>query len=97
MAVRGPTKSDLALSWEERNELLRWSTDPVPALVLRSTIVLAGAAGESNVEIAARLGVDRTAVSNQGRGNLGLSVRAIALPHRCRWLRVGLREIAAVI
>jgi transposase len=64
MAVSGRPKVELVLSEEERETLRRWSrrAKSSQALALRCRIVLACAVGLSNVEVAERLGVDRTTV-----------------------------------
>ncbi|MFR9781085.1 IS630 family transposase [Micromonospora sp. MS34] len=64
MAGRGRPKVELILSEDERSMLRRWSqrAKSSQALALRCRIVLACADGASNVEVAERLGVDRTTV-----------------------------------
>jgi transposase len=64
MAGRGRSKVELVLSADERGTLLRWARRPksAQALALRCRIVLACAEGWSNVEVAARLGVNRVTV-----------------------------------
>ena len=60
-----PTAVPIELSPEEREMLEAWTRrrTTAAALSLRSRIVLACAGGESNTEIAARLGVHRNTVS----------------------------------
>ena len=59
MAVveRGPAKAELVLSEDERATLERWARRPKSAqrLALRCRIVLACAAGASNLEVAREL------------------------------------------
>jgi transposase len=64
MAGRGRPKAVLVLTDEERQTLVRWSgrRKSAQALALRCRIVLACAAGLSNVEVADRLGVSRPTV-----------------------------------
>ncbi|SIM57382.1 IS630 family transposase [Micromonospora cremea] len=64
MAGRGRPKTELILSEDERSTLRRWAqrAKSSQALALRCRIVLACADGLSNVEVADRLGVDRTTV-----------------------------------
>lgn len=64
MAGRGRPKAELILSEDERSTLRRWAqrAKSSQALALRCRIVLACADGLSNVEVAERLGVDRTTV-----------------------------------
>ena len=60
-----PTAVPIELSGEERGVLEGWTRrrTTAAALSLRSRIVLAAASGESNTEIAARLGVHRNTVA----------------------------------
>lgn len=60
MAQRGRPKRELVLSDDERETLERWARRPktAQALALRCRIVLACAEGGSNIEVAARLGVN---------------------------------------
>jgi transposase len=64
MARSGRPKVELVLTADEREMLERWSrrAKSSQALAQRCRIVLACAGGMSNVEVAARLGVDRTTV-----------------------------------
>ncbi len=66
MAVveRGPAKAELVLSEDERATLERWARRPKSAqrLALRCRIVLACAAGASNLEVARELRVSRSTV-----------------------------------
>jgi DNA-binding NarL/FixJ family response regulator len=66
MAVveRGPAKSELVLSEDERATLERWARRPKSAqrLALRCRIVLACATGASNMEVARELRVSRATV-----------------------------------
>src|SRR5271155_4948337 len=59
-----PTAVQIALSREEREVLEGWARrrTTANALAMRSRIVLGAAAGESNTEIAARVGVHRNTV-----------------------------------
>lgn len=65
MALPGRPKAPLVLSDEERSTLERWARRPksAQALALRCRIVLACATGLSNLEVAARLGVNKATVS----------------------------------
>ena len=60
----GPVAVEIALSAEERGALEAWARrgKTANALAMRSRIVLAAAAGESNQQIAQRLGVHRNTV-----------------------------------
>jgi transposase len=64
MARRGRPSAELILTDEERETLTRWARRPTSAqrLALRSRIVLACAAGASNTEVAAQLGIARPTV-----------------------------------
>ena len=64
MARRGRRSAELILTDDERETLTRWARRPKSAqrLALRSRIVLACAAGASNTEVAARLGIARPTV-----------------------------------
>jgi transposase len=64
MAQRGTPTSTLELTADERETLERWARRPksAQALALRCRIVLACAEGESNSQVAARLGVNRKTV-----------------------------------
>ena len=61
---RGPKRAEVVLSEEERGALEAWARRPstANALALRARIVLACAAGGSDVEVAARLGMSRNTV-----------------------------------
>jgi transposase len=69
MAGAGRPKSALVLSADERETLERWARRPTSAqaLALRCRIVLACARGGSDIEVAARLGVNRTTVGKWRR------------------------------
>src|SRR3974377_466182 len=60
----GPAKAELVLSEEERATLERWARRPKSAqrLALRCRIVLACAAGASNLDVAGELRVSRATV-----------------------------------
>src|SRR5262249_54447679 len=64
MAGRGRPKTELFLNEDERVTLQRWAqrAKSSQALAMRCRIVLACADGLSNVDVAQRLGVDRTTV-----------------------------------
>ena len=64
MARRGRPTARVVLSGEERETLERWARPPksAQALALRCRIVLAAATGETNREIAARLGCNPSTV-----------------------------------
>ena len=64
MARRGRPKAALVLSDDERETLERWARRPksAQALALRCRIVLACAAGSTNQEVAAELGVHQATV-----------------------------------
>jgi transposase len=64
MASGGRPKAKLVLSDDERDTLQRWAqrAKSSQALALRCRIVLACADGLSNLEVAARIGVDRATV-----------------------------------
>jgi len=64
MAQRGRPTARVVLSGEERETLERWARRPksAQALALRCRIVLAAATGETNREIAARLGCNPSTV-----------------------------------
>ncbi len=64
MARRGRPTARVVLSGEERETLERWARRPksAQALALRCRIVLAAATGETNREIAARLGCNPSTV-----------------------------------
>src|SRR5918996_4706799 len=64
MGSRGRSAPEVLLTDHERETLERWARRPksAQALALRCRIVLAAAAGESNMAIAARLGCSRTTV-----------------------------------
>jgi len=64
MARRGRPSAELILTDEERETLTRWARRPTSAqrLALRSRIVLTCAAGASNTEVAAQLGIARPTV-----------------------------------
>jgi transposase len=64
MAAQGRPKAELTLTDEERATLARWSRrrKSAQALALRCRIVLCCAAGASNSEVAAELGVSRPTV-----------------------------------
>jgi transposase len=65
MARRGPKAVEIELSESERGQLERWARRRRTAagLAQRARIVLACAGGESNAEIAQRLGVSRPTVT----------------------------------
>jgi transposase len=65
MARRGPKAVEIELSESEREQLERWARrrQTAAGLAQRARIVLACARGESNVEIAQRLGVSRPTVT----------------------------------
>jgi transposase len=67
--ARGPQPVPIDLSDDERAQLVSWSRRRTSAagLAMRSRIVLAAAEGGSNVEIAARLELDRNTVSRWRR------------------------------
>jgi len=67
--ARGPRPVPIDLSDDEREQLVSWSRRRTSAagLAMRSRIVLAAAKGGSNVEIAARLELDRNTVSRWRR------------------------------
>ena len=71
MAERGRPKAPLVLTEEERQTLQRWTRrhTSAQALALRSRIVLACAAGSSNKQVAAALGVTAATVG-KWRGRL---------------------------
>src|SRR5680860_1658793 len=64
MGLRGRPAPQVVLTEEERETLERWARRPksAQALAFRCRIVLAAASGESNSDIAARLGCSRTTV-----------------------------------
>ncbi len=64
MGLRGRPAPQVLLTDEERETLERWARRPKSAqsLAFRCRIVLAAASGESNSDIAARLGCSRTTV-----------------------------------
>jgi transposase len=64
MVRRGRPTAELILAEEERETLTRWARRPKSSqrLALRSRIVVACAAGASNTEVAAQLGVARPTV-----------------------------------
>ena len=64
MATRGRPKAELQLSDEEREILLRWARRPTSAQALaqRCRIVLAGAEGLTNQQVAAAEGVHQVTV-----------------------------------
>jgi transposase len=64
MAKPGRPTAELILTEEERETLARWARRPKSSqrVALRSRIVLGCAAGASNTEVAARLGVSRPTV-----------------------------------
>ena len=64
MGLRGRPAPQVLLTDEERETLERWARRPksAQALAFRCRIVLAAASGESNSDIAARLGCSRTTV-----------------------------------
>lgn len=64
MAHPGPATTAIVLSDEERQTLERWARRPKSAqsLALRCRIVLAVAAGGTDGEVAAHLGIHRTTV-----------------------------------
>ena len=65
MSRTGRPKTELILSDEEREQLLRWSRRPssAQALALRSRIVLGCAEGLDNKSVAARVGCSTNTVS----------------------------------
>lgn len=67
--TRGPRKAVLELSDGEREQLERWARRPktAQALALRSRIVLECAGGQSNLEVAQRLGVSAATVGKWRR------------------------------
>jgi transposase len=69
MAGTGRPKSALVLSDEEHETLSRWARRPstAQALALRCRIVLACAQGGNDIEVAERLGVNRTTVGKWRR------------------------------
>lgn len=64
MRRRGRPTAEVVLTHDERETLQRWARRPkrAQALALRCRIVLAAANGESNQDIAARLGCHPTTV-----------------------------------
>lgn len=64
MARTGRPRADLVLSEEEREQLARWARrrKSSQALALRSRIVLECATGDTNTEVAQRLGISRPTV-----------------------------------
>jgi transposase len=69
MAERGRPKAELVLNDDERDTLQRWVRRPksAQALALRCRIVLECAAGQTNREVARRLGVSEVMVSKWRR------------------------------
>ena len=69
MVGAGRPKSVLVLSTDERETLERWARRPksAQALALRCRIVLACARGGNDIEVAARLGVNRATVGKWRR------------------------------
>lgn len=65
MASRGPRPVEISLTESERAQLERWARrrKTAQALVQRSRIVLAAAAGESNTHIAETVGMGRQVVA----------------------------------
>jgi transposase len=65
MPLRGPKPARIELTDAERSQLVSWTRRRTTAagLATRSRIVLAAAAGGTNTEIAARLGVSRPTVT----------------------------------
>ncbi len=72
-------RAEIELTAEEREVLERWARRPksAQALALRCRIVLAAAAGESTIDIAARLGCSRGTVS-KWRGRFAAPARRAA-------------------
>jgi len=65
VAARGRPKASLVLTDEERTTLERWARRPksAQALALRCRIVLACAEGLANLDVAAKIGVNKATVS----------------------------------
>ena len=84
MAVRGRPKAPLVLSDEERDTLARWARRPKSpqSLALRSRIVLACAAGQTNRVVAAELGCSQATVGKWRARFVAKRLKGLADEHR---------------
>lgn len=84
MAEIGRPKAELVLSEDERETLERWARRPKTpqSLALRSKIVLACAAGKTNLEVAAELSVNKVTVGKWRSRFVTKRLQGLADEHR---------------